>query len=349
MSINWETTTPCTEQITLDLINALLKAEPLAILHFGHMYSLINDLDPISATQMEQYLTIQPLYLGNVSDGKWGMASEDARRCLYDIRRTQAFILGIICCIRELQLELGRRNIYVVEAGGGTGILAIAAALAGADVVLLEINEETAHRASKFINSLSLSEKIKVICTDATIYIPERKFDVIISECLHTGVVKEPQIQIMQHLGRYLNPNGKFLPEGVYLSWVLADTDWTGIESDHIELSKIEKKIRSIGQWSQSPYLNFQIESMKENIGKIMFIVPLHTGSSNSVIAAMDITIYTPKSFVQPITLISGEAAFLGQPHIWKLNTAINSEDGSYAFGYFTPGGTFPKVIYRIL
>lgn len=348
MDTTWEKMVTHTAEIPSDLVGALLDAEPLAILQFGNIYSQVNGLDAIPATQIQRFLAKQPLYLGNPMDGEWGMISEDARRCLYDVKRTQAFIRGIVQCIRELQLELKRDVLRVVEAGGGTGILAIAAALAGAEVILLEINEETANKATKFIHSISLSDKITIICADATTYIPTASFDILISECLHTGLVIEPQLQIMRHLRKYLNANGKFIPEGVGLSWALADVDWTGIESEHAEFVHIEQRVKAIGQWSPSPYLNFKTESLKENIDEIKFIVPVSEICTNSVVVTMDVVIYTSQKLIEPIILPSGEAAFLGQPHVWKLSAPLDLKHCSHAFGCFIPGGIFPKTVYPL-
>jgi protein-L-isoaspartate O-methyltransferase len=319
----------------------LLAADKQEILKLGDLYSKLNNLPKIPQHKMRAYLSGKPIYLGD-TENALGMCFEDARRCLYDIVRTQKLIQGIVKQMKRIKLN-NNEVFHVIEAGGGTGILAIVAALMGGTVSLLEINPETKHQTELFVKHLGLDKKITVYLADAETYIPKRPIDMIICECLHTGLALEPQIQILHNLGNYLKPDGKVIPEGVNLRWALADIDWSGIEEFHTEKRNLKKKIRTVGKWSINSYVDFINIANKEKIDEIQFMIPMHTLPTNAVMIEMDVLITA--GVATPIVLKSGEAEFLGHPHAIRLNRHVTKKQGAYAFGCFPPGKNFPKEV----
>lgn len=311
----------------------LLRGDPQEIIRLANVYSHLNNLPPVSESNFSEFLAGKPLYLGKQSQDQWGMSFEDARRCHYDVLRTQLLIKGIVYQINSLKKSIGI-DINVIEAGGGTGILAIAAAIAGANVTLLEINSETLKRTQGFIEFLGLTDKVTVVFANARTYIPNQTIDLIICECLHTGLVFEPQLQILNHLSKFLSPSGKLLPEGVAIRFALANIDWKNSNEKHTEFRNIKRNILNQGEWSKNLRINFY-EEIKKNITNIKYFIPMNSDFANSILIEMDVLV------ADKILLKSGEAEFLGHPHAFRLTRVLLPGTCTKVFGYLYPGMEF--------
>jgi protein-L-isoaspartate O-methyltransferase len=264
----------------------------------------------------------------------------------YDLVRTEKLIQGIATQVKVLKQKTVK-PLYIVEAGGGTGILSIAAAFAGADqVTVLEINSETAARTKAVIESLGLSDRVSIVFANARNYIPEKKIDMIICECLHTGLAFEPQLQIIHHLGKFLEPYGKLIPEGVTLRWAVAHADWTGVPEMHTEYRYLQKNIIMQGQWSHDQYVDFRETIEKPDVEKIHVVIPAHTALVNTILVEMDVTITTSNS--QSLVLHSGEADFLGHPHAIRLKEEKSIADAPYVVSSVQPGEQFSHEVIPI-
>ena len=160
-----------------------------------------------------------------------GLQSIDALRCLEDEARTKTFIETI-----NNKVQAGDA---VLEAGAGTGVLAIAAARKGATVEAVEINPVTAVFARRVVercerNGLVPPGTVRIRLGDAMKYQPRgadgkvdenKKFDAYISENIYTGQFYELQIQINNALLKYVDTGqDKVIPlsmvNGCELSYV---------------------------------------------------------------------------------------------------------------------------------
>ncbi len=169
-----------------------------------------------------------------LENSKWGLSLMDAYRCLLDVHRTIQIMGGINETMRNLRAQ-GKEDIVAIDAGTGTGIFAIyLAALGCKKVYALELNQETADIAKKFIDRSGCGNTIEVVVGDATqIDIPElreKPADILMSENLSGGLFAEPQFQIIRHLSRFLSPNAPIVPYSVELSASLAKGDWEKID-----------------------------------------------------------------------------------------------------------------------
>ena len=128
--------------------------------------------------------------------------------CLHDATRTRMWKAAIESVVKPGDV--------VIDAGSGTGILAVFAALAGAKrVYCIELHPRFVTLIENLAARNGLSDKLIVIHGDATkIEIPEPA-DVLISELLCTGLFFEPQIQVVNHLTQFLKPHGKIIPRRV--------------------------------------------------------------------------------------------------------------------------------------
>jgi predicted RNA methylase len=125
--------------------------------------------------------------------------------CLYDIERTKQW--------KEAIEDVVKQGDIVVDAGAGTGILGVFAALDGAKKVY---SVELQPRFCKIIENMArkngVSKKIVVINSNAAnVELPE-KVDVVICELLCTGQFFEPQVHIINHLRKFFKPGAKLIP-----------------------------------------------------------------------------------------------------------------------------------------
>jgi predicted RNA methylase len=128
--------------------------------------------------------------------------------CLYDIERTQQWKQAIEDVVVEGDI--------VVDAGAGTGILGVFAALDQAKKVY---SIELQPRFCKLIENLAkkngVSDKIQIFNADATtVELPEN-VDVVICELLCTGQFFEPQVQVINHLRKYFKPTTRLIPQKI--------------------------------------------------------------------------------------------------------------------------------------
>ncbi len=101
----------------------------------------------------------------------------------------------------------------VLELGGGTGVQSFFAAQKAQKVFCVERNPELVDAARNFLSKNINGEKIEVIQADALHYLPPEPIDVVICEMLHTGLLREKQLSVINSFKkRYLEKFGGLLP-----------------------------------------------------------------------------------------------------------------------------------------
>ena len=128
--------------------------------------------------------------------------------CLYDVDRTRLWKQAIEDVVKEGDI--------VVDAGAGTGILGLFAALDGAKhVYSIELNPRFCRLIKSLAKKNNVADRITVINADAsTVELPE-KVDVVICELLCTGQFFEPEVQVINHLRKYFKNTTKLIPQKV--------------------------------------------------------------------------------------------------------------------------------------
>ena len=138
---------------------------------------------------------------------------------LLDHARIESFRKAIARCVRP--------GSVVVDAGTGSGVLAIIAALSGANRVLaLEIAPDVAAVARRNIELCGLSNVIEVVNGDAASIHLRQKVDVVICEMLHSWLVEEMQAPVMRNLVSYMGPDSRIIPEIVENTAALASVEF---------------------------------------------------------------------------------------------------------------------------
>ena len=113
--------------------------------------------------------------------------TEGVFNCLIDEERTAAFKAAIEKTVR--------RGDIVVDAGSGTGVMAMFAADAGAKkVYALEFDENNIKVLQKIFSANGYGDRIQVIQGDATTLKLPENVDVIVCEMIATVLIEELQI-----------------------------------------------------------------------------------------------------------------------------------------------------------
>ena len=128
--------------------------------------------------------------------------------CLHDVQRTRLWKQAIEDVVREGDV--------VVDAGAGTGILGVFAALDGAARVhALELHPRFVTLIQHLAERNGVADRLTVTHGDATkLELPE-PFDVLVCELLCTGQFFEPEVQVVNNLRRHMKPGGRIIPHRV--------------------------------------------------------------------------------------------------------------------------------------
>ena len=101
----------------------------------------------------------------------------------------------------------------VLELGGGTGVQSYFAAQKAQKVYCVERNPELVNAARDLLAKNINGDKVEVIQADALHYLPPEPVDVVICEMLHTGLLREKQMPVIDSFKRrYLEKFGGSLP-----------------------------------------------------------------------------------------------------------------------------------------
>jgi protein arginine N-methyltransferase 1 len=101
----------------------------------------------------------------------------------------------------------------VLELGGGTGVQSFFAAQKAQKVFCVERNPELVNAARSLLAKNANGDKVEVVQADALHYLPPEPVDVVICEMLHTGLLREKQMPVIDSFKRrYLEKFGGSLP-----------------------------------------------------------------------------------------------------------------------------------------
>ena len=128
--------------------------------------------------------------------------------CLYDIQRTRLWKQAIEDVVRPGDI--------VADAGSGSGILSMFASRDGAGrVYAIELHPRFVEIIGHLAAKNGVSDRVQVICGDASkVDLPE-KIDVLICELLCTGQFFEPEVQVINNLRRFLKPGARIVPHRI--------------------------------------------------------------------------------------------------------------------------------------
>jgi len=312
---------------------------------------LIKMFSQFSFAQMsEEIIEIFEKAIGKMIEDKgemdsnkdWGLSTADAERCFFDIVRTDRFKQAIDEVVQKEDI-VAESNISagdtVVEAGAGTGIIALMAAARGAKkVYAIEINPKTVKVCREFIKYCGFEDTIQILEGDATNFELPEDVDVIISENMYTGLLAEPQMQIIDNLKKFLKKGGKIIPEKFesYLELVIAQ----GLEENSIARNSFKGSTETVSKKIKFDEVDFN-EQEPLDINKNIIIMADRDGEVNAV------NISSLIQLTGDVDIKSNECDFLGQDEIIKLKKPINVETGKeYLVSIKFKAGDRPEDVF---
>jgi len=105
----------------------------------------------------------------------------------------------------------------VLDAGAGTGVLAMLAARAGAERVIAVESMDVANLARALVAHNGLAERVEVVRDDLRALFPMTQVDLIVSDCIGRFLVDDQMIAAMQRAFTWLRPGGHVIPADITL------------------------------------------------------------------------------------------------------------------------------------
>jgi len=110
----------------------------------------------------------------------------------------------------------------VVDLGSGTGALSFFAAREGASVIGIENNRVLVDYSEQRMLANGISSKVKLLHQDAMLWTPNVPVDIVVCEMLHSGLLREKQIQVINSFRRnHLKKFGR-IPQFIPYATLLA-------------------------------------------------------------------------------------------------------------------------------
>jgi protein arginine N-methyltransferase 1 len=141
--------------------------------------------------------------------------------CLLNRDRTLA--------LREAIRRTVRPGDVVVDAGTGSGILALFAAEAGAArVYAVDVDPESLSLARRSVAASRFADRIELVEADAREFATPAPADVVVAEMLDTGLIAERQAPVLNALRRHrvIGPHTRVVPERVRCGLELVEYDF---------------------------------------------------------------------------------------------------------------------------
>lgn len=229
--------------------------------------------------------------------------------CLHDVPRTRMW--------KEAIEDAVRPGDVVIDAGSGTGILGVFAAMAGArKVYCIELHPRFVTLIEHLAARNGLSDVIEVIHADATtVEIPEQA-DVLICELLCTGQFFEPQVQVVNHLNRFLKPQARRIPRQVrsYARLLDAQEMLYGVRIDVDSRSVVMDDDEPVTDRVQYDALDFTSGSQKLVVDTTIEVTARKTQLADAVMIEGEAELRPGKWTHTTRFLYNPEVIFLKQP-----------------------------------
>lgn len=210
-------------------------------------------LTSLSGVNMQSDEAHNNIYFENGS----ALGTTWAATCINDLKRTKLFIKGLYEAVKYLK-QGTNKPVHILYAGSGpfaTLVLPLFTCFAAAElqVTILEINPLSFGAVKRIIDKLGFNDYIKSFeNTDATKYKVNKAdyIDIVLSETMQHGLVKEQQVSIMVNLLSQLPENVMIIPikTELYLG-LLKSVKNAGVISDNHQDNF--KKVASVFELSK--------------------------------------------------------------------------------------------------
>lgn len=156
-----------------------------------------------------------------------------AAMCIDDLVRTRQFIRGLFQAVEVLRTDKDADEpVRILYAGTGPFATLVLPLLArykpeSLRLYLMEVNETTLQYLKVLFKKLGLEDYVeKYIHTDATVYQlqEEAAADILLSETMQHGLVKEQQVPLMLNLSKQMQKNAIIIPANIKLNLALMNS-----------------------------------------------------------------------------------------------------------------------------
>lgn len=155
--------------------------------------------------------------------GGVALSSFDAGSCVDDYLRTVYFIKGIHKALTKLCNDYPEKSINILYAGCGPYATLLLPLLSLFDknsinAILLDINVSSLDSVQNLISIIGLEEyKLQLIEANAITYKKPENFiiDLAISETMHYGLTREPQVAIVKNIITQMPTHGILIPQEI--------------------------------------------------------------------------------------------------------------------------------------
>lgn len=161
-----------------------------------------------------------------LSSGK-AISPSAAAHCLLEMKRTAIFLRGINKAINDKLTNSGTKPIHLLYAGCGPYATLITPLLSlyapnQVQVDLLDINEESLNASKNLACAFGFDDFIaEYYLQDATKFIVQKPYDIVLSETMTSCLRNEPQVAIMQNLVPQIHAGSIFIPEEISIdAWL---------------------------------------------------------------------------------------------------------------------------------
>ncbi len=229
--------------------------------------------------------------------------------CLYDVQRTRLW--------KQAIEDLVRTGDVVADAGSGTGILGVFAALDGAARVhAIELHPRFVRLISHLAERNGVDDRVHVIEGDASrIDLPE-PIDVLICELLCTGQFFEPQVQVVNNLRRFLEPGGRVIPSRVesFVQLLDAQEELYGVRIDTDSRSSLLAGDEPLSTTERYDVIDFSAEVESEFVDAWVTVRARKSRTADAVVITSQAQLTERIVTEQTRFLYNPEVIFLREP-----------------------------------
>lgn len=208
-------------------------------------------------------------------DSENGMAlgTNWAAMCLDDVLRTQAFISAIFKAVEQVRKKKDG-VVHILYAGSGpyaTLLLPVLASYSADKVqcTLIEINPESFKNVQVVISRLGLDKHVRAfILEDATKIKLQDDADILVSETMQHGLLREQQVPITMNLLKQLSKDTILIPESINVTLGLYNSN--SFMNEFTEGKEEKKHLETIVEFSKERIEN-EYNALKMNNGCLYF------------------------------------------------------------------------------
>lgn len=191
-----------------------VKDESVHVKLLGRLRDLLDSLTPCTYKQQ----VAQPSYSEHGSQ----LSPQDAANCIEGHRRTVRYWKAMLQQLENLQSSTDVIHVMYPGCGPyGTLVLPLLA-MATFDkvsVTFIDVHKTSTDNLKQLVSVLGLSEYVQdIICEDALAYDPQQDIDILVLECMKSGLYGEPQVAITNHFAKRLSQHGAVIPEHIEIS-----------------------------------------------------------------------------------------------------------------------------------